>query len=133
MLVTRHFSPENRNFGTADTPDRAELDDLFPLPPVEPFTIKKPSTWYPAPPTKFQSVGFCDWISIYQRHPQRLPVLCDGAFVRIDVNGETVNTTLRKTRIEGSHDTSVYLRCDGETVWFEGNASRFGRPPTRPM
>lgn len=73
-------------------------------------------------------VGFCDWISIYQRHGPGLPKLCDGAFLRIDVHGETVNTTLRKLRIEGSHDTSVYIRCDGETVWFEGNASRYGRP-----
>lgn len=106
----------------------AEIDKLFPLPAPVPFTINDPRTWYPSAPSQFQSVGFCDWISIYQRHDQSLPVLCDGAVMRIDVNGETINTTLRKTRIEGSHDTSVYLRCDGEHVWFEGNASRFGRP-----
>lgn len=128
MLVTRHFSLTGETFPTPDTLELAECDKLFPLPPVKAFDIKAPATWYPSAPSKFQSVGFCDWISIYQRHPQRLPVLCDGAVMRIDVNGETINTTLRKTRIEGSHDTSIYLRCDGETVWFEGNASRFGRP-----
>ncbi len=130
MLVTRHFSLTGETFATADTQIRDQLDEVFPLPdPARPVVIEDTRTWYPAPPTKFQSVGFCDWISIYQRHiGVQLPKMCDGAFLRIDVNGECVNTTLKKLRVEGSHDTSVYIRCDGETVWFEGNASRFGRP-----
>lgn len=130
MLVTRHFRLTGELLPTADTPLRDQLDELFPLPdPQRPVVIEDARTWYPSPVTKFQSVGFCDWISIYQRHlGSQLPKLCDGAFLRIDVNGECVNTTLKKLRIEGSHDTSVYVRCDGETVWFEGNASRFGRP-----
>ena len=129
MLVTRHFSTKNGTNLIPDLLDRADLDAIFPVHPAPSFDIRNPATWYPAPITKFQSVGFCDWISIYQRHAAAsLPKLCDGAFLRIDVHGECVNTTLKKLRIEGSHDTSVYLRCDGVTVWFEGNASRFRRP-----
>lgn len=129
MLVTRHFSLTGETFPTSDTADRSDLDSIFPVHPAPCFDIRNSATWYPAPITKFQSVGFCDWISIYQRHAAAsLLKLCDGAFLRIDVHGECVNTTLKKLRIEGSHDTSVYLRSDGETVWFEGNASRFRRP-----
>ena len=129
MLVTPHFSTEIGTGPAAEAIDRAELDDLFPVHDFVPVDPKNVLTWYPSTITKFQAVGFCDWISIYQRHgAAQLPKLCDGAFLRIDVHGECVNTTLKKVRIEGSHDTSVYLRCDGETVWFEGNASRFRRP-----
>lgn len=129
MLVTRHFSLISETFPTADTADREDLDALFPPASFRPVDRTDTTTWYPAPITKYQAVGFCDWISIYQRHiGVQLPKLCDGAFLRIDVHGECVNTSLKKLRIEGSHDTSVYLRCDGETVWFEGNASRFRRP-----
>lgn len=111
MLVTPHFSPVDRN---------SPVDQLFPLPPL--------AKWYPTPPTKFQSVGFCDWVSVYQIHYEGLPRICDGAFLRIDEHGQVVNTTLRKVQVEGSHETSVFIRCDGQTVWFEGNASRFRRP-----
>lgn len=88
---------------------------------------EKPVTWYPRAPTKVQMVGFCDWLSMYQRHAGGLPILCDGAFMRIDREGVTVNTTLKKLKVEGSHETAVFIRCDGETVWFEGNVSKYGR------
>lgn len=70
---------------------------------------------------------FCDWISIYQTHGQGLPLVNDGAFVKYDADGCHEFTTLRKLRVEGSHDSSVAVRCDGTTVWFEGNVSKFGR------
>jgi II/X family phage/plasmid replication protein len=73
-------------------------------------------------------VGFCDWLSIYQRHGSGLPRVADGAVIRIDRHGEVETTTLKKSRIEGSHETSIFVRCDGETVWFDGNVSKFGRP-----
>lgn len=111
MLVTRHFSL------TGETFDRSAA--------IQPYVD---CSWYPVPPTKTQLVGFVDWLSVYQRHSGGLPVLCDGAFMRIDKHGVTVNTTLKKLRIEGSHETAVFIRCDGETVWFEGNVSKFGRP-----
>jgi hypothetical protein len=102
-----------------DTPD---VHHLFPKPGSRP-------EWYPRPITKVQLIGFCDWLSIYQRHARGgLPKLADGAVMRIDREGEVDSITLRKARIEGSHETAVFVRCDGETVWFEGNVSKWGRP-----
>lgn len=86
--------------------------------------------WRPVPITKVQHVGFCDWLSLYQRHASlitTLPKLHDGAFVRLDAHGETISTSLKKFKAEGSHESAVFLRCDGETVWFEGNVSKYGR------
>lgn len=73
---------------------------------------------------------FCDWLSLYQHHGQGqgLPLVNDGAFVRYDAHGVHESTTLKKLRVEGSHETALFVRCDGETVWFEGNVSKFGRP-----
>jgi hypothetical protein len=86
------------------------------------------SVWTSRPATKLQMVGFCDWISIYQHHPGcNLPRIADGAVVRIDRHGETECMTLKKSKIEGSHETAVFVRCDGETVWFDGNVSKWGR------
>jgi Phage replication protein CRI/Phage X family len=70
---------------------------------------------------------FCDWVSIYQTHGQGLPLINDGAFVRYNGDGEHESTTLKKLRFEGSHETSINIRCDGETVHFEGNVSKFSR------
>jgi hypothetical protein len=124
--VTRHlsltseiFSPNCYNFPT--------VDQLFPLPKFTPVYDTKHENWYPVKPTKVQLVGFCDWVSMYQRHGAGLPKLCDGAFMRIDREGEIVNTTLKKLKIEGSHETAIFIRCDGETVWFEGNVSKYER------
>lgn len=70
---------------------------------------------------------FCDWVSIYQHHPQGLPLLNDGAVFKYDADGTLECMTLKKARIEGSYATSVFIRCDGSTVMFEGNVSKFGR------
>lgn len=61
---------------------------------------------------------------MYQRHyGGGLPKVADGAVMRIDADGEVESVTLKKHCIEGSHETSVFVRCDGETVWFDGNVS----------
>jgi II/X family phage/plasmid replication protein len=76
-----------------------------------------------------QTQSFCDWVSIHQAHEGvELPKINDGAFVRYDAHGAHESTTLKKFKVEGSHETGVFIRCDGSTVWFEGNVSRFGRP-----
>lgn len=75
-----------------------------------------------------QSISFCDWVSMYQDHGGDLPRLSDGCFVRFDADGVHESTTLKKLKVEGSHETSLFVRCDGSTVWFEGNISKFGRP-----
>ncbi len=109
MPVTRHFSPTG---GIFEQKSDSVVDRS--LPPVcDDFGI------------------FCDWLSIYQRHPTfhgaRLPLLNDGAFVRYDADGVHECTTLKKLKIEGSHETGIFVRCDGETVQFEGNVSKFCR------
>ena len=105
------------------------VDELFPL-YRGPVVISNPFTWYPVPITKVQHVGFCDWLSIYQDHTdliKDLPKFHDGAFVRLDQHGVTVHTSLKKFRLEGSHESALFIRCNGRTVWFEGNVSKFGR------
>jgi hypothetical protein len=114
--VTRHFSPEKRK----NTESCCALGSL---------TLVESSP-IPAPTSRFmQFQSFCDWVSIYQSHEGvQLPKINDGAFVRYDAHGAHESTTLKKFKVEGSHETGIFVRCDGETVWFEGNVSRFGRP-----
>ena len=115
MRVTRHFSPENGKI-----PPKlglVESNEWVQLLPFCPGANHK------------QTVGFCDWVSMYQRHDGGgLPLVNDGAFVRYNADGAHECTTLKKLKLEGSNETGVFVRCDGETVWFEGNVSRFGRP-----
>lgn len=136
MQVTRHFSPLERNLNTSDpvslVPKIASFlsfcesrnrQDKHKPGPVAHSTqpLSAGALWDHGP-------SFCDWVSIYQTHGQGLPLVNDGAFVRYDADGSHVCTTLRKSQVEGSHSTSCQVRCDGETVWFDGNVSRFGRP-----
>lgn len=76
---------------------------------------------------KSEATAFIDWVSMYQAHGGNLPKLSDGFFIRLDAEGLHESTTLKKTRIEGSYESAVFVRCDGVTVWFEGNVSKFGR------
>ncbi len=75
-----------------------------------------------------QKESFCDWVSMYQTHDHPVLVLADGSVIRLDSQGNQESITLRKMRIEGSHDSSIYIRSDGHTVWFDGNVSKLGRP-----
>lgn len=113
VQVTRHFSLT----GEIPAPKLALVVTPEPVP-----------VWRVQAITKIQTIGFCDWVSIYQRHfGGGLPVISDGAVMRVDRHGETICVTLGKEKIVGSHETSVFVRCDGETVWFDGNVSKFGR------
>ena len=108
MPVTRHFSL---------------VDETF-----NPNKRKPKCPDYPRE-VRFEQVdSFCDWVSIYQSFPGAiLPKINNGAFVRYDAQGVHESTTLKKAKVEGSFETGVMIRCDGQTVWFEGNVSRFGR------
>jgi len=117
VQVTRHFSLTGETFPAFVTNSVASNDAL------------DRRCWLSDPVTKDQTIGFCDWLSIYQRHPRGgLPKWSDGAVMRIDADGQVESLTLKKCRIEGSHETSVFVRCDGETVYFDGNVSKWGRP-----
>lgn len=114
--VTRHFSPVKRK----NTENGCSSGSLS---LVETAPVYNPSLRF------LQTQSFCDWVSMYQSHEcGQLPKINDGAFVRYDAHGAHESTTLKKFKVEGSHETGIFVRCDGETVWFEGNVSRFGRP-----
>lgn len=83
------------------------------------------TSWLPlsARPEPF----FVDWLTLHQTHAEQLPVIHDGEVFGVDANGELVWKTSRKRKLEGSFETSVMVKCDGHTVFFEGNVSRFGR------
>ena len=71
---------------------------------------------------------FFDWISIHQDHSGRdLPFVSAGVVWATDEDGAVTWKTVKTKKIEGSHETSVQIRCDGQSVKFEGNVSRFGR------
>ena len=117
MLVARQFSLTGE---TNQLPDHVpDVRELFP---------KLPEKWRVSPATKAQMLGFCDWISMYQQHGGDLPRFADGAVIRIDKHGEVMTTTLKSVKVEGSHESSIFIRCDGNTVRFDGNVSKFGRP-----
>lgn len=70
----------------------------------------------------------CDWISIYQDHPQGgLPIVNDGAVFKVDTNGEIAWTTEAKFDQVGSYDTNIRIKCDGYRVALDGNIGRFNR------
>lgn len=70
---------------------------------------------------------FVDWLSLRQDHAQELPIVCAGVVWATDESGVCKWRTIQASKIEGSYETSVQVRCDGHTVWFSGNVSRFGR------
>lgn len=78
-------------------------------------------------PAYTPSPFFVDWLSIKQTHEIELPHICAGVVWAADENGDVQWKTIKAKPIEGSHETSVQIRCDGHTVTFSGNVSRFGR------
>ena len=86
----------------------------------------------PATETPYQGVEFdsviCDWLTI--SHPLRElhPVVNDGQILRIKSDGSTEWTTeCWKTLKCASSDTSLRIKCDGETLHMTGNIGRFGQ------
>lgn len=97
------------------------------VPDVRELFPKVRETWRVCPPTKSQLIGFCDWVSMYQSHEGNLGRFSDGLVRCIDANGEIVSDTLKHFRVEGSFESAVFIRCDGNKVSFQGNVSKFGR------
>jgi Phage replication protein CRI/Phage X family len=95
---------------------------------IKDFACERSTSWNITSSDLYQEIGFCDWVSIYQQHPQGgLPKYSDGAIVTIDRYGETRNVLLKRERIEGSYESSIMVKCDGHTVEFSGNVSKFNR------
>lgn len=77
----------------------------------------------------FQSVGFCDWISIYQVFDHgSIPILNNGAVVIYDANGELETMIHKRAKVMGSYDSAIMIRSDGTRLEFSGNVSKFNRP-----
>ncbi len=74
-----------------------------------------------------QSIGHVDWLTMKQSHDADLPVLANGCVMSFDVDGSVEYTTLKTFEVLGSFDSKCYVRCDGHTVQFSGNPSRWGR------
>lgn len=110
--VTRHFIPLERKNSLKNNQNPLEKSEHQ----TDHFSL-----------TDETSGIFCDWVSIYQTHEAALPVMSDGCYVRFDADGTHEHTTLKKLRIEGSHETAIFIKCDGHTVHFEGNVSKWGR------
>jgi len=56
-----------------------------------------------------------------------LPAVDSGCVWAVDEAGEIEWKTVKRRKVEGSHETSVSITCDGFRVVFSGNVSRFGR------
>jgi replication protein CRI/X family protein len=71
---------------------------------------------------------FVDYLTIRQTHQScNLPVINGGRVVRVDADGEVEYVIDTRQGLEGSFDSRVEIRCDGQTVEFSGNISRYGR------
>jgi Phage replication protein CRI/Phage X family len=72
---------------------------------------------------------FVDYLTIRQVHESgNLPIINGGRVVRIDSDGEIEYVLDTRQGLQGSFDSRVEIRCDGQTVEFSGNISRYGRP-----
>ena len=80
-------------------------------------------------PLERKNLPFCDWISIYQDHPEQCKTLNNGCIVNIDIDGSVENTIIKKLEIEGSDETKIFIKSDGHRVTFTGNVSRLVIPP----
>ena len=71
---------------------------------------------------------FVDYLTVRQVHDGgKLPIINGGRVVRIDSDGEIEYTVDTRQGLEGSFDSRVEVRCDGNQVEFSGNISRYGR------
>lgn len=57
----------------------------------------------------------------------KLPIINSGSVFCVDSFGEIEWTTSAKFEHVGSHDTKIRIRCDGNSVHFDGNIGRFNR------
>lgn len=72
---------------------------------------------------------FIDWLTIHQEHMAGgLPVVGQDLRCGYDLaTGQLVYSLVTGLQFEGSHETSVRVRCDGRRVEVSGNPSAFAR------
>lgn len=74
-------------------------------------------------------VVFIDWLSIYQVYrPGTVPVIGSEFIVSTSLEtGEIVSQSVTGFQHEGSFDTRIHVRCDGEAIFVSGNPSAYNR------
>jgi hypothetical protein len=75
-----------------------------------------------------ESPLFVDWLTIRQVHPAGgLPKVSDGWVIGVDADGQAQFETMKRSEIEGSFESRMWLRSNGNEVEFHGNIARYGR------
>tara|TARA_B100002049_G_scaffold234653_1_gene217445 strand:+ start:1518 stop:2588 length:1071 start_codon:yes stop_codon:yes gene_type:complete len=70
-----------------------------------------------------------DWLSVSQDHPGGCRVLGADYVIHTDPDtGEVTRENVVGYKHEGSHDSSLRIRSDGNRVEISGNPSRYNRP-----
>jgi DNA-binding CsgD family transcriptional regulator len=81
------------------------------------------------PPSSCPNPLFVDWVTIRQVHsPGSLPRFTDGVVISLNADGVHQWQTDKRCIVEGSFDSRMVLLCDGTTVEYSGNISRWNRP-----
>jgi hypothetical protein len=71
---------------------------------------------------------FFDWLTMYQDHPDQLPMIGDRVSIDIDtITGEHLGVRQPTLTHEGSFCTSIQVRVSGNRVTVSGNPSRYNR------
>lgn len=71
---------------------------------------------------------FYDWLTIYQDHDHRLPVIGDREYLVIDTaSGEDLGSKQPTVQHAGSYSTTVNIRISGNRLTVSGNPSRVNR------
>lgn len=71
---------------------------------------------------------FFDWLSIYQDHDHRLPIIGDRHFIAVDTaTGEDLGIKQDTVQHAGSYSTSINIRISGNRITVTGNPSRVDR------
>lgn len=80
------------------------------------------------PELEYESPLFIDWLTLRQHHPDGgLPFVTDGYITSCDADGAVEYDVIKRSEIEGSFDSRMWVRCDGSVVEFHGNIARYGR------
>ncbi len=71
---------------------------------------------------------FIDWLSMKQKHFQILPIVNGSVVVKYDSDsGEIEFETHCFREHKGSFETTINVRCDGNTISISGNPSKYNR------
>jgi hypothetical protein len=71
---------------------------------------------------------FIDYLSVHQDYDKELPIVGSEMITRYDLQtGEQISCSPKSLKHEGSHSSSITIRCNGSRVSIQGNPSRWER------